>query len=43
MDDNGNGTVTIKKLNRRWKLAEEVDLRSVRAFLAADGHVEILV
>lgn len=40
--DNGNGTMTIKKLNRRWRLADDVDLRTVRAFLAADGCVEIV-
>nr|CAD2170909.1 unnamed protein product [Meloidogyne enterolobii] len=41
VEDNKNGTVTVKKLNRRWKLAEDVDLHSVRAYLAADGNVEI--
>ncbi|CAK5084482.1 unnamed protein product [Meloidogyne enterolobii] len=41
VEDNKNGTVTVKKLNRRWKLAEDVDLLSVRAYLAADGNVEI--
>uniref|UniRef100_A0A1I8C052 SHSP domain-containing protein n=1 Tax=Meloidogyne hapla TaxID=6305 RepID=A0A1I8C052_MELHA len=41
VEDNKNGTVTVKKLNRRWKLADDVDLHSVRAYLAADGNVEI--
>jgi hypothetical protein len=41
-ENNENGTMTIKKLNRQWKLADNIDLHSVLAFFTADGNVEIM-
>jgi hypothetical protein len=42
-EESGPGIVTLKKLSRQWKLSDDVDLHSLRSFLAADGILEISV